>query len=206
MERGVAIFERRVFDLADPLQHEGHRGDAVAALEQRFDDQLKRLRRIELVDEQSPELHVARRRAGFVPGGKRTGNEIRRDFDFFADDAFDAADAGRGVFVPPGGESAERGARIRLRAWRRRARPLRSSARAQVEDLLDELDQVVDAEIVDRVFDRREQAEVAAEADDVPGVDQRAAFDAALQQLFDFGQSAGDAYRAGGRRSLDGRR
>ena len=86
MERGVAIFERRVFDLADPLQHEGHRGDAVAALEQRFDDQLKRLGRIELVDEQSPELHVAGGGAGFVPGGQCAGDEIGRDFDFLADE------------------------------------------------------------------------------------------------------------------------
>ena len=51
VERGIAIFERRVLDLTDPLQHEGHRGDAVAAVEERFDDQLKRFRRIELIDE-----------------------------------------------------------------------------------------------------------------------------------------------------------
>ena len=70
MERGVAIFERRVFDLADPLQHEGHRGDAVAALEQRFDDQLKRFGRIELIDEHPPEFHVAGGSAGLVPGGR----------------------------------------------------------------------------------------------------------------------------------------
>jgi len=36
-----------------------------------------------------------------------------------------------------------------------------------------------------------EQAEVAAETDDVPRVDERAAFDAALQQVFDFGQVLG---------------
>ena len=126
MERGVAIFERRVFDLADPLQHEGHRGHAIAAIEQRFDDQLKRLGRIELVDEQPPELHVAGRGAGFVPGGQRTGDEVGRDFDFLADQAFDAADAGGGVFVPPAGEPVERGGEIGFALRRRRARPLRS--------------------------------------------------------------------------------
>ena len=58
--------------------------------------------------------------------------------------------------------------------------------------MLHQLDQVVDAEIVDRVFQRGKQAEIAAEADDVPGVDQRAALDAALEQVFDFGKLAGD--------------
>ena len=126
MERGVAVFERRVFDLADPLQHEGHRGDAVAAIEQRFDDQLKCLRRIELVDEHSPEFDVARGGARFVPGAEGPGDEIRRDFDFLCHESFDAADAGRGVFVPPAGESIEGGRKNRARARRRRARPLRS--------------------------------------------------------------------------------
>ena len=77
---------------------------------------------------------------------------------------------------------------------------------AEVEDLLDQLDQIVDAEIVDRVLDRRKQAEIAAEADDVPRIDQRAAFDAALQQVFDFGQVARPPRRAGRRRSPGGRR
>ena len=84
-------------------------------------------------------------------------------------------------------------------------------AGAQVENLLDQLDQVVDAEIVDRVFQRGKQAEVAAEADDVPGVDERTAFDAALEQVLDLGKVAGDGIElmgvdrlvAGGEQAID---
>ena len=76
MERGVAVFERRPLDLAEPLHHQGHRGDLVAAVQQRFDHQLKRLGRIELIDEHPPELHVARRGARFVPGAERPGHEV----------------------------------------------------------------------------------------------------------------------------------
>ena len=106
--------------------------------------------------------------------------------------AFDAADAGRGVFVPPAGEPIERGGEIGFALGVVERGGFGPGAGAQIENLLDELDEVIDAEIADRVFDRREQAEVAAEADDVPRVDQSAAFDAALQQVFDFGQVLGD--------------
>ena len=194
VERGVAIFERRALDLADPLQHERHRGDLVAALQQRFDDQLKRLGRIELIDEHPPELDVAGRRAGLVPGGQRAGHEVRGDLDFLAHEPLDAADAGRGVFVPPGGEPLERGGKhgfVRRVVDGGRLGP---GTGAQVENLLDQLDQVVDAKIVDRVFQRGKQAEVAAEADDVPRVDERAALDAALEQVFDFGKVPGNGF------------
>ena len=157
MERGVAVFERRVIDLADPLQHEGHRGDAIAAIEKRLDDQLKRFGRIELVDEHSPEFDVARGSARFVPGAQGPGHEIRRDFDFLADESFDAADAGRGVLVPPGGESIEGGGENLFVCGvvdRGRFGP---GAGTKIENLLDQLDQIVDAKIVNRVFDRRER-------------------------------------------------
>ena len=39
---------------------------------------------------------------------------------------------------------------------------------------------------------RGKQAEVAAEAEDVPGIDERPALDAAVQQVFDLRQVAGD--------------
>jgi hypothetical protein len=42
------------------------------------------------------------------------------------------------------------------------------SASTQIKNLLDQLDQIVDAKIVDGVFKRRKQAEIASEPEDIP--------------------------------------
>ena len=97
-----------------------------------------------------------------------------------------------GVFVPPGGEPLQGRAELGFALGVVERGGFGPGAGTEVEDLFDQIDEVIDAEIVDRVFDRGEQAEVAAEADDVPGIDERAALDAALEQVFDFGQVAGD--------------
>jgi len=90
-----------------------------------------------------------------VPGGQCAGDEVGRDFDFFAQKAFDAADAGGGVFVPPAGEPIERGGEIgfALRVVERGS--FGPGTGTQVEDLFNQLDEVVDAEVAYRVFDRR---------------------------------------------------
>jgi hypothetical protein len=55
----------------------------------------------------------------------------------------------------------------------------------RAEDLLHQFQQLIDARIGDAIFDGREQAELPAEAEDIPGIDDRAAFDAAVQQVVD---------------------
>ena len=88
---------------------------------------------------------------------------------------------------------AERGAEGLLRCRRVvNGGRLGPGAAAEVEHLLDELDQVVDAVVVYRVFERSEQAEVAAEAHHVPRIDQGAALDAAAEQVFDLRQPLRD--------------
>ena len=58
----------------------------------------------------------------------------------------------------------------------------------EVEDLADQFDQLVDAVIVSGIFDRREEAVLPAETEDVPGVDQCPALDGPLQEVLDLRQ------------------
>ena len=185
MERNVAVVQRRAVALVDPLHHQRPGGHDVAVVEQRLDHQLKRLRRIELIDEQPPEGDVARRGAGLVPGVEGAGDEVGRHFDLLGDQPLDALDAGGGELVPPLRQPRQNRGEPLLERAVVDGRRFAPRAGGQVEDLLDQLDQLVDAPVVNRVFQRRKQAEVGREADDVPGVDQRAALDRPVQQLFD---------------------
>ena len=58
-------------------------------------------------------------------------------------------------------------------------------AGTQVENLFHEINQIVHAKVVDCVLQSREQAEISAKPDDVPGIHQRAALDAPLDQVLD---------------------
>ena len=207
MERGVAVFERRAFDLADPLQHEGHRGDLVAALQQRFDDQLKRLGRIELIDEHPPEFHVAGGGAGFVPGGQRAGHEVRRDFDFLAHEPLDAADAGRGVFVPP----ARRAARARRRTSASCAASSTAAASVQARA---HRSRICSTSSI-RSSTRKSWTVFSSAGNRLKLPPKPTMFQGSTsaphsmprcEQVFDLGQIAGRRRRADGRRSPDGRR
>ena len=66
-----------------------------------------------------------------------------------------------------------------------------------VEDLRDQGDQLVDAVVVDAVLRRREEAVLAAETQDVPGIDQRPALDGPVQQVFDLAQQRGGLLQRG---------
>ena len=57
------------------------------------------------------------------------------------------------------------------------------------ENLLHQLDQFVHALIGDAVFNRRKQAELTAEPENVPRIDNRPAFDPAVQQIVDLGEA-----------------
>ena len=59
------------------------------------------------------------------------------------------------------------------------------------EDLADQADQLVDAVVVDAVFRGGKQAVLAAETQNVPGIDQGPALDGAAQQVLDFLQQGG---------------
>ncbi len=71
----------------------------------------------------------------------------------------------------------------------------------RVEKPVNQFQQLVDSGIGDAVFDRRKQAELAAEAEDIPRIDDRPAFDPPVQKILDLGQqldAVGQAALIGG--------
>jgi hypothetical protein len=62
-----------------------------------------------------------------------------------------------------------------------RSRSLLLQPSVEIEDIVDQIDQVVDAVVVDSILDRREQAELATETKDIPGIGQRATFNGPMQ-------------------------
>ncbi len=192
-KRAFPFFKRRTVLLADPLHHQRHRSHGIAVIEQGFDHQFKRLGIVELIDKHPPEADVARGGPCFVPGIEGPCHEVSRNFDFLGNEAIDPFDGVRGELIPPKGEPREHGGEyfFHLRVVHRGGFTPRPSA--QVKHLLDKFDQFVDPPIVDAVFECREQRKIAGEADDVPRIDQRAAFDRAVSQVFDFLQVLHDA-------------
>ncbi len=69
-------------------------------------------------------------------------------------------------------------------------RRLADQPRIVVEDPLHQPRELVDAVVAHAVLHGRKQAELAAEAQDVPGIDQRAALDRPVQQVLDLRASA----------------
>ena len=66
---------------------------------------------------------------------------------------------------------------------------------AHGEDAAHDADQLVDAVVVDAVFRRGKEAVLSAEAQDVPGIDQRPALDAAVQDGDRFLQQPGRLFQ-----------
>ena len=107
----------------------------------------------------------------------------------------------RGELVPPAGQRGEvLGERLLQGRFAGRRRRF-VNPHVEREDVAHHVEQFVDAMVVDAVLDGRKEAVLAAEAQDVPGIDHRPALDRRVQQVLDRRQLRG---RLGQLAALDG--
>jgi len=185
MERAGALFQGHTLRLAEPVDQQGHGGDEVVAFQQRLDDQREGLGRVEHVGIPRPEPDIAGLGAPFVPQVEALRHVLRRAKDLLRVHRVDAGDFVRRELPPPGGRGLELAPHLLaqpLLVFRCRRAP---DPRKQAEDLLHQRDQLVGAMVVHAVLERREEAEVRIEPQQVPGVDDRAARNRAMQQVDD---------------------
>src|SRR5439155_26912774 len=66
----------------------------------------------------------------------------------------------------------------------------------EIEKLVDDVNEIVDASIADTIFDGLKTRILAAETEDVPRIDEGAASDTALEQVLDGGEILGSVGEA----------
>ena len=169
--------------LAQPIHQQRHGGWQVVMIQQHLDHAAVCLRRMKLFDVRPPECHLPSGFAGFVPRRQCCGNVLRRLHRLGAGNRSHAADRAGRKPIPPGGQLAKRRRNsffqlVIVARGRRVPQP-----GVKCENLLDQIQQFIDARIGNAVLHRREQAELAAEAEDVPRIEHRAAFDGSAQQI-----------------------
>ena len=188
MERVVLILQRNLLGLAEPLDQQRHGRHQVVLLQQGLDDQGVRLGRSEPLEVAAPERQVAGGRARLVPVAQDVGHVEGRFPGLASGEAVDVAHFDAGVLVPPLDRLLHRFAEADTHDHVALGGGLLQNPREQAEHLAHQLHQLVDTVIVDAVLHRGEKAELAAEAEDVPGVGQGPAVDRPVQQILRLGQ------------------
>ena len=108
MKRGISIFQWSSLYLTDPLHHQRHRSDQVVLIQQRFNHKLKRLRRVEHVDELLPERDVASCCPSLMPGAQCSRHQVCRNPHFPADQMLHTAYRSSGKLIPPTSQAIHR--------------------------------------------------------------------------------------------------
>ena len=174
--------------LPEPVDQQGHGGHEIAVVEQGLDQQRVGLRRAESLGMLPPEGDIARRRARLFPQGQRGGDLLGGLPGVAAGESVDVGDFGDGETVPPQGQLVHAQRDLALDGRIAGGGGLAQQPGLQAEQVVDRLQQLVDAVVGHAVFDAGKAGVLPAEPQDIPGVDHRAAFDRAMQQRLDVGR------------------
>ncbi len=131
----------------------------------------------------APKREVGRGFTPFVPQRQGCGEMIGGSDNFAAVQPAHIGDFHRGETIPPLGKLLKQSAnRLRTRQLTGGGH-LRHESRTNVKNGVEQFDQLLHACIANAVFAGRRKREQALEPQDIPGIEQRAAGDAALQEI-----------------------
>ena len=120
----------------------------------------------------SPKGNVASLGAALVPEPQCAGHQFCRFIRLQRISRLDRLDGVRRIHAPPLGHLAVTRFHFVVRFLVIAGRRLAPDPRRVSEQLLDQIQHVIDTRIVNAAFGARVQAEIAAESEDVPGIDQ----------------------------------
>ena len=187
----LVVLQGHLLALAEPGHEQGHGGAVILFAQQRLDNDGEGFGRMEVFELGAPEGEVGGGFAALAPLGQRSGHVLRRRQCLAAVHLRHVADLDRGEAVPPLGEALHLFQELGWLGQGAGRRAVADDAGIEREQPAGDLDQIIDALIADAVFEGGETGILGLKAEDVPRIDQRAASNAAAEEVFHFGQELG---------------